>query len=231
FPNEDPVGKYILHGPEPYKLEIIGVVDNVRHVGLERLPNPEVYLPLGPVSWPSMFVAVRTATSNPLSLLPAVQSAVWTVDKNVALAEPRTMEDVMDRSMANRKFTMLLLTVFAGVALALAAIGLFGVMSYSVVQRGREIGVRMALGAARIDIFKLIVREGMLLTGIGLFLGVGAAIAMTRWIAGLLFGISPTDMPTFCLVSVFLALIAFLACWWPARRASRVDPVVALRSE
>ena len=141
------------------------------------------------------------------------------------------MEDVIAGSVANRKFTMILLTAFAAIAATLAAIGLFGVMSYSVVQRAREIGVRMALGAARMDIFTLIVREGMLLTAIGLGLGVVGAIAMTRWIAGLLFGISATDLPTFCLVSAFLGLIAFLACWWPARRASRVNPIIALRSE
>jgi putative ABC transport system permease protein len=178
-----------------------------------------------------MFVAVRTATSNPLALLPAVQNAFWAVDKNVALAQSRTMEDLIAKSLANRKFTMLLLTTFAGIDVVLAAIGLFGVMSYSVVQRAREIGVRMALGARRMDIFNLIVREGMILTGIGLGIGIGGAFALTRLISGLLFGISPTDVSTFVVLSAFLALVAFLACWWPARRASHVDPMIALRAE
>jgi putative ABC transport system permease protein len=231
FPNEDPIGKYVVQGPENTKLEIVGVVGNVRHAHLESSPNPELYRPLGQMSWPYMFMAVRSTTSNPLALLPAVQNAVWSVDKNVALANTRTMDDLVARSVADRKFTMLLLTTFAGIALVLAAIGLFGVMSYSVVQRAREIGVRMALGAARKDIFNLIVREGMWLTGVGLVIGIVVALGMTRWISSLLFGISATDVSTFASLSAFLSLIAFLACWWPAHRASRVDPIIALRTE
>jgi len=141
------------------------------------------------------------------------------------------MEDLVSKSMANRKFTMVVLGSFAAMAMVLAAIGLFGVMSYSVVQRAREIGVRMALGARRIDIFNLIVREGMLLTLIGLVLGVGGATAMTRLISGLLFEISATDFSTFALLSGLLGFVAFVACWWPAHRASQVDPVVTLRAE
>jgi putative ABC transport system permease protein len=231
FPNEDPIGRYIVQGPEMRRLQIIGVVGNVRHARLESSPNPELYRPLGQMSWPYMFVTVRTATLNPLSLLGAVQNAVWTVDKNVALANARTMEDMIARSVTDRKFTMLLLTAFAGIAVLLAAIGLFGVMSYSVVQRAREIGVRMALGARRLDIFNLIVREGMLLSGIGLVLGVGGAIALTRLISGLLFGISPTDFSTFAVLSMVLGAIAFVACWWPAHRATQVDPIITLRAE
>ena len=231
FPNEDPVGKYIVQGPETTQLQIVGVVGDVRHLRLETSPNPELYLPLGQTSWPSMFFAVRTATTKPLNLLPAVQNAVWSVDKNVALAEARTMDDLVAQSVSSQKFTMMLLAGFAAVAVLLAAIGLFGVMSYSVVQRAREIGVRMALGARRVDIFNLIVREGMLLTGIGLVAGLFAAIGMTRLLAGLLFGISPTDLSTFAAVSVLLAAVAFVACWWPAHRASSVDPMLALRAE
>lgn len=231
FPNEDPVGKYIVQGPENTKLQIIGVVGNVRHAHLESSANAELYRPLGQMSWPYLFMAVRTATSNPLNLLPAVQNAVWSVDKNVALSNTRTMEDIIARSVANRKFTMLLLTTFAGIALILAAIGLFGVLSYSVLQRAREIGVRMALGARRMDIFTLIIREGMLLTAIGIVIGIGGSIALTRLIAGLLFGVTPTDFSTFAVLSVFLAAIAFVACWWPAHRASQVDPIITLRGE
>jgi putative ABC transport system permease protein len=231
FPNEDPVGKYIIQGPENTKVEIVGVIGNVRHAHLENSPNAELYRPLGQMSWPYMFMAVRTTTSNPLTLLPAVQNAVWSVDKNVALANTRTMEDLVARSVADRKFTMLLLATFASIALVLAAIGLFGVMSYSVVQRAREIGVRMALGAGRMDIFNLVVREAMSLTGIGLAVGIVVALGVTRWISSLLFGISATDFSTFALLSAFLSVIAFLACWWPAHRASRVDPVIALRTE
>ncbi|MFL6514431.1 MAG: ABC transporter permease [Chthoniobacterales bacterium] len=231
FPNDDPVGKFIIQGSAANKFQIAGVVGNVRHRRLESAPNPEVYQPLGQNVWPSMFVAVRTSAGNPLTLLPAVQNAVWSVDKNVALADVRTMDDLIANSMASRRFTMLLLTSFAGIALVLAAIGLFGVMSYSVVQRGREIGVRMALGARRIDIFGLIVREGMGLTALGLAIGIIASAGMTRLISNLLFGISATDLSTFAVVSALLAFVAFIACWWPAHRASKVDPIVALRAE
>jgi putative ABC transport system permease protein len=231
FPNQDPVGQFIIQGNESIKVQIIGVVGNVRHGRLDTSPNPEVYLPVGLNGWSSMFVAVRTATGAPLSLLPSVQHAVWSVDKNVALADVRTMEDLIARSVASRKFTMLLLTGFAGIAVILAAIGLFGVMAYSVAQRAREIGVRMALGARRADIFRLIIREGMSLTAIGLLAGIAGALSMTRLISGLLFGISATDFATFALLSALLAATAFLACWWPAHRASSVDPMVALRTE
>jgi putative ABC transport system permease protein len=232
FPNEDPLGKFIVQGPAPaMKIQIVGVVGNVRHVRLETSPHPEIYLQLGEIGWPTMFVAIRSASPNPLSLISAAQSAVWSVNKDVALANVRTMEDLITRSVADRKFTMLLLATFAGIALVFAAIGLFGVMSYSVVQRAREIGVRMALGAQRLDIFTLIVREGMLLTLLGLVLGLLAALAMTRLISSLLFGVSATDFSTFVALSGLLALVAFFACWWPARRASNVDPMVALRTE
>ena len=141
------------------------------------------------------------------------------------------MEDLISKSMGSRKFTTLLLASFAGIAVFLAAIGLFGVMSYSVVQRAREIGVRIALGARRIDVFNLVVREGMLLTAIGFGIGIPIAIGLSQLISSLLFGISATDISTFVLVAGFLALVALIACWWPAHRASRVDPIIALRTE
>ena len=234
FPNQDPIGKFIMQGPDAAhveKFQIIGIVGNVHHVGLADSPNPEIYQPIGQSSWPSLFVAVRSAGADPLALVPAVQTAVWGVNKNVALANVRTMEDLVAHSLANRKFTMLLLAIFAGIALLFAAIGLFGVVSYSVVQRAREIGLRMALGAQRSDIFKLIVREGMLLTSAGLLFGLAIAWAMTRLISGLLFGVSPTDLATFIFLPGLLGLVALAACWWPAHRASSVNPMVALRTE
>ena len=178
-----------------------------------------------------MFVAVKTAAANPLSLLPAVQSAVWSVDKNVALGNVRTMEQVIARSLAQRKFTMMLLGIFAGLAVVLAAIGLYGVMSYTVTQRTREIGIRMALGAQRADVLKLVVRQGMILTAAGVLAGLAASFGLTRLIANLLYGVAPTDLATFAALSLLLLAVALLACWLPARRASGVDPMVALRSE
>jgi putative ABC transport system permease protein len=232
FAGEDPIGKYILNiGPKSEKLQIVGVVGNVRHLGLHKAPRPEIYQPLGQAIWPSVFVAIRTAAANPLTLLPSVQNAVWSVNKDVPLGNVRTMQDVIAGSVMQRKFTMLLLTLFAGLALVLAAIGLYGVISYSVSQRTREIGIRMALGAARRDVLNLIVRQGMLLTSAGVVVGILASLGVTRLLSNLLFGVSATDISTFVALSLLLALIALFACWLPARRASSVDPMIALRAE
>jgi putative ABC transport system permease protein len=163
--------------------------------------------------------------------LPSVQNAVWSVDRNVALGNVRTMEDTIARTLLKRKFTMTLLTIFAGIAIALASIGLYGVMSYSVSQRTREMGIRMALGAQRRDVLQLVIRRGMLLTMVGVGLGLVGSFGLTRLISSLLFGVSATDIGTFGAVSSLLFVIALLACWLPARRASRVDPIVALRTE
>jgi putative ABC transport system permease protein len=232
FGSEDPIGKYVTNfGPDDETLQIVGVIGNVRHLALETSPRSELYQPLGQGKWPRMFFAVRTVTSNPLSLIPAVQNVVRSIDPNVALGSPRTMQDTVARSLVKRKFTMTLLTIFAGLAVVLASIGLYGVMSYTVSQRTREIGIRMAVGAQRVDVLKLIVRQGMMLTGLGLLLGLAASFALTRLLSTMLYGVSATDMVTFVAVSTLLLLVAFLACWIPARRASGVDPTVALRAE
>jgi predicted permease len=232
FPGQDPIGKHITQfGPQNETLQIVGVVGNVRHLGLETAPRPEIYQPLAQASWPRAYVAVKTAAADPLSLLPAVQSAVWSVDKNVALGNARTMEDVITRTLAQRKFTMVLLGIFAGLAVVLAAVGLYGVMSYVVTQRTREIGIRMALGAQRADVLSLVIRQGMILTAAGVVLGLAASLGLTRLIANLLYGIAATDALTFAALSLLLLTVALLACWLPARRASSVDPMIALRAE
>jgi putative ABC transport system permease protein len=178
-----------------------------------------------------MFVAVRTAPENPLTLLPAVQEAVWSVNKSVPLGNPRTMNDMIARTLLQKKFTMLLLSIFAGAALLLAAIGLYGVISYSVAQRTRELGIRIALGAQRSDVLRLILRQGMTLVAAGVIFGIAASLGLTRLIASLLYGISASDPITFFLLSAALVFVAFIACWLPARRASAVDPIIALRAE
>lgn len=229
FPGQDPIGKYVVNfGPKNEKLEIVGVVGNVRHLALETAPRAELYQPLGQANWPRMFVAVRTLTPNPLTLVPAIQEAVWSVDKNIAPGSVRSMDGFVARSLLKRKFTMTLLSIFASLALTLAAVGLYGVMSYSVAQRTREIGIRMALGAQRADVLKLVVKQGMLLTGIGVLLGIVASLGLTRLISNFLFGVSATDAATFIALSILLSSVALLACWLPAQRASGVNPIVAL---
>ncbi len=232
FPGQDPIGKLLTNfGPDAITLQIIGVVGNVRHVGLDAAPHAEVYQLLGQASWPSMFFAIRSATSDPTSLTSAAQTVVWSINKDVPLAYTRTMQDLIANSVQRRKFSMLLLTIFAAAAMLLAAIGLYGVMSYSVAQRTKEIGVRMALGARRPDVLVLVVKRGMALVGIGIAAGIVLSLASARLIAGLLFGITATDPLTFIAVAVLLGMVAFVANYLPARRAASVDPMVALRYE
>ena len=232
FPGEDPIGQYVEnYGPKNEKLQVVGVVGNVRHLALETAPRPELYQPLGQGLWPSVFIAVRTTPENSLTLLPAVQQAVWSVNKSVPLGNPRTMNDIIARTLLQKKFTMMLLSIFAGAALILAAVGLYGVISYSVAQRTRELGIRIALGAQRSDVLRLILRQGMTLVAAGVIFGVAASLGLTRLIASLLYGISASDPITFVLLSLALTLVAFVACWLPARRASAVDPIVALHAE
>lgn len=232
FPNQDPIGKSIEnYGPENETLQIVGVIGSIRHVALDKAPRPELYQPLGQANWPRIFFVVRSATTNPLGLLPAVQAAVREIDPNVALGSPRTMEDTIARTLVKRKFTMTLLTLFGAIAVVLASIGLYGVMSYSVAQRRREIGIRMAVGAQRADVLRLILRQGMTVTAVGVVAGLGAAVGLTRLMATLLYAVSATDAVTFVGVSLLLLTVALVACLLPASRASTVDPVIALRAE
>ncbi len=205
FPGQDPIGKQLTNfGPDNLTLQIIGVVGNVRHVGLDEDPHSEIYQLLGQAQWPSMFVAIRSATSDPTSVTSAAQNAVWSVNKDVPLASVRTMQDLIANSVQRRKFSMFLLSIFAAVAMLLAAIGLYGVMSYSVAQRTHEIGIRMALGARRPDVLALVVKQGMTLALMGIAAGATLALAMTRLIAGMLFGITATDPLTFAGVAALL---------------------------
>jgi putative ABC transport system permease protein len=232
FPGQDPVGKYLTNfGPATTKLQIVGVVGSVRHVTLEMAGRPEIYLPFTQTQWPSMFVAVRSAISNPLGLLPAVQSAVWSIDRNVPLANPRTMQDVLAHSVLRRKFAMLLLSIFAGLATLLAAIGLYGVISYSVAQRTKEIGIRMALGGQREDMLRMVLRQSGKLVLIGMLFGVPVALGATRLLGTMLYSVGTADSATYLLVIALLGASAFLASIIPAFRATKVDPMVALRYE
>lgn len=232
FPGQDPIGKQLTNfGPDSITLQIVGAVGNVRHVGLDTAPHPEIYQLIGQAQWPSMYFAIRSATSDPTSLTSAAQQVVWNINKDVPLANIRTMQDLIANSVQRRRFSMLLLTIFAATAMLLAAIGLYGVMSYSVAQRTREIGVRMALGARRPDVLALIVKRGMALVLAGIGFGVVLSLASARFISNLLFGITATDPLTFIAVAALLGLVALMANYLPARRAASADPMVALRYE
>jgi predicted permease len=234
WPGEDPVGKRISVGkPESADdwITIVGVVKDVRQFELTAAPKPQMYLSYEQASFfePNDLV-VRTEVA-PLSLAATVRKTVWEVDKDQPVSDIRTMEDILSESMARQRFSMLLLGIFAAVALVLAAVGIYGVMSYSVAQRTREIGLRMALGAQRSDVLKLVVGEGLKLVLIGVVFGLIAAFILTRVMASLLFGVSATDPTTFVAISLVLISVAVLASYIPARRATRVDPMIALRYE
>jgi putative ABC transport system permease protein len=231
FRNEDPIGKSIIVSwNEPGPDEIVGVVGDVRQQDLETEARATVYWPPTRFTYPFMTTAIRTA-GDPRSTVKAATAALHDLDPNVAAADVRTMDEVIDVSVAQRRLTMLLLSVFAALALVLAAVGIYGVISYSVSQRTQEIGIRMALGARRSAVMRMVVGQAMRLAAIGLVTGGIGAWLLTRLMQKLLFGVTPSDPLTFAAVSSLLALVAATAAWVPGLRATRVDPVIALRSE
>jgi len=233
FSGQDPIGKRITPGGtvEPGKppiREIIGVVGDAKFITLKAQAKAHVYLPHQQFGISSMSLLVRTS-NDPAAILPALRGAIAELDRNVPLYRPRSLEDYLNLSVAQPRLNALLVGLFSTVALLLAAAGIFGVMSYSVTQRTQEIGIRLALGAQRFHVLRLIVGQGMRLVAIGVASGLAITFGLTRLLAGLIYGISATDLATLFVVSSVLALVAFLACWWPARRASGIDPIVALR--
>jgi putative ABC transport system permease protein len=234
WPNEDPLGKRIKFpgsdkNPQPWRT-IVGTVSDVSQYALDKTPPMQIYLPHN--QFPTSFNSIVVRTQNePTAMIGAIRREIQAVDKDQAVFNVTTLEQLMGDSILIRKFFMLLLLVFAALALILAAVGIYGVMSYVASQRTYEIGIRMALGAQSRDVLKLIIGNGMALTLIGVIAGLAGAFALTRLMAGLLFGVSATDAITFLCVSVGLTLVALLACYIPARRATKVDPLVALRYE
>jgi len=234
WPGEDPIGKHIstatATGQQTQWQTIVGIVGNVRHLGLDTEPRPELYYhsntspPFGPV-------LVIRSKGDPKALISLARAKVRELDGDVPVSNVNTMDQLVAQSVAQRRFGMFLLTGFAALALLLAAIGIYGVISYSVAQRTQEIGVRMALGARTADVLKLVMTNGLKLAAVGLAIGLVGAFLLTRLMARLLFHVGPTDAVTFASVSVGLLLVAFLACYLPARRATKVDPLVALRYE
>ena len=232
FPNEDPIGRrLIFDGPNKVPREIVGVVGDVRRNGLDVDVQPEMYVSYIQNPERRLNLVIRTEAQDASQLTQAARAEVKAFDPNQIIWRVQTLEELLGTSVAPRRFNMLLLGIFAGVALVLAAVGLYGVMSYSVSWRTHEIGIRMALGAKRADVLRLVVRQGMTMTLIGLALGLVGAFLLSRVLAGLLYGVSATDPLTFTGVSIVLLIVALLACLIPARRATRVDPIVALRTE
>jgi putative ABC transport system permease protein len=228
FPNEEPIGKRLILVIAKQPFEIIGIVGDIRDRALEVNPLPAMYLPSNQTGW--MNVVVRTQ-GDPASLTGAIRKEVRAIDPDQPIAAMRTMNEWMGTAVAGPRYRTALLALFAFVALVLASTGIYGVMSYSVSQRTHEIGVRMALGARQLDVMKLVVRQGMTLVIVGVGLGLLGAIALTRVMSTLLFGVTAKDPLTFVVVAALLTLVAFVACYLPARRATKVDPLVALRYE
>jgi putative ABC transport system permease protein len=232
WPGQDPIGKRIrFYGPPERAgwMEIVGVVKDVKHE-LDIPVTPEYYLPHAQDPWNAMILVARTSV-EPTSLAAALRQQVWAIDKDQPVFDVKTMQEVRSSSVALYSFSSVMLAIFAGVALVLAAVGIYGVMAFAVTQRTQEIGIRMALGARTVDVLKLVVTHGMKLALIGVVIGLAGAWAVTRFIQKLLVGVEPTDLLTFSLVSLGLLLAAFVACYLPARRATKVDPLVALRYE
>jgi putative ABC transport system permease protein len=240
FPNQDPIGQHIDDNQTSDKnappLTIIGVVPRTRNAppgenNIEKLHLPQMYFSAAQVPIDQNTLLVKSRSSDPLALAESIKREVMALDPDQPVASVSTMEKNIGESLAPRRLTMALLGVFAGLALLLASVGLYGVMALSVTQRTRELGIRMALGAARRDVFKLVLGQGVALVSLGIVLGLIGAFAASRALTSVLYGVGALDLPAFFLAIVTLAFVALIACWLPARRATRVNPIEALRTE
>ncbi len=238
FPNEEPLGRRLKLGHPPRiwrgqrfnSFEIVGVVRDVKSAGLDANTEPTYYVPATQAPLQDMSLLVRTST-EPTSIVPALRQAVWSIDPNQPISNVNTMEQIVSDSIGKPRLNMTLMALFGALAMILAAIGIYGLLSYTVTQRTQEMGIRMALGAQAGDVLRLVLKQGMALAVIGQAIGVIGALALTRLIRGLLFGVTPTDFTIFAGVVVVLTTIALFACYLPARRATKVDPLKALRYE
>ena len=232
WPGEDPIGKRISGwstDPQRKWVQIIGVVKDVRQFGLAADPKLQIYLPYEQARFFEPRALIVQTDVDPMSLATMVRRTVWEIDKDQPVSDISSMEEIVSQSVARQRFSTLLLGVFASLALLLAAVGIYGVMSYSVAQRTHEIGIRIALGAQRSDVLKMTVGEGLRLVSTGLVIGLAGALILTRLMSSLLFGVSANDPTTFITISVILVSVAVLASYVPALRATRVDPMFALR--
>ncbi len=234
FPNGDAIGKRIrlgkLTSDFPWAT-VVGIVGDVRGFALDEPPEPTMYWPVAQIrATPSLTIVVRTQ-SDPAALAPSARDAIAEIDGAQPIYDVQPLDQLVAKSLGQRRFTLMLMVLFGVIALVLSAIGIYGVMAFAVTQRTQEIGIRMALGASALDVLKMVVGSGMFLAAIGVAAGLIGAFALTRLMASLLFGVSPTDLVTFGLVTGGLLMVALLACYIPARRATKVDPLVALRYE
>jgi putative ABC transport system permease protein len=230
FAGQNPLGKHLANSRDMLQREIVGVVADVKFSALNAANTEEMYLPMAQVPWPNTTLLVRSG-ANFQSLVVAVRTKIAEIDPNLPVAGISSMEEVVGASVAQPKLTMQFVGIFAGFALLLAAIGIYGVMAYTVTARKQEMGIRVALGARPADILRLVVGQGMRMTGIGVALGVAISLVLTRLLASLLFGVRATDPLVFSAAALLLVGVAFLACYLPARRATRVDPIIVLRYE
>ena len=219
-----------MDGDEPTAVAVVGVVGNAKHFGLNEEQLDQVYVPYGQKPLIFTEVVVRAA-GEPMAVANAVKAAIWRLDREQPVWRVRPLTTSIEEQLGSRQFTMRLLATFAALAMLLAVIGVYGVMSYAVARRTQEMGVRMALGARATQVVRLVLGQGLRTIGLGIAIGLAASVAATRLIRAQLFGVEPTDPLTFAWAPIALAVVATIACYLPARRASRVDPVVALRSE
>ena len=234
WPHQSPIGRRIRPGGSKDWCTIIGIVDDVKNAGLDRPAGTELYLPYRQPAGAGntdMYIVMRTSAGDPRSLAGVVREQLNEIDPSLPLADIRMMEDVLTRAQARPRFLTLLLSLFSGVALAIATVGIYGVVSYSVARRTKEFGLRMVLGAQGGDVLGLVMKQGAGMVAIGIVAGLATAFALTRLMASLLFGVTPTDLPTFAAVTAVLFAVALAACYVPARRATCVDPIQTLRYE
>jgi putative ABC transport system permease protein len=231
FPNEDPIGKRIniTNGPDTWR-EIVGIVGDIKQYGVDKATSAQSYEPFAQVPFTSFNVVIRTKGS-PAALLGSLRPTVYAVDKDQPVGIIRPLEEIMAESIARQRFAMMLLTVFSGVALVIAAVGIYGVMAYNVVQRTSEFGIRMALGAQQRDVLRLVLTQGGKLIGLGLVIGLLATLAASRAMGSMLFNTSSYDPVTLTSITLLLGAVALVACFFPANRATKVNPIEALRAE
>jgi putative ABC transport system permease protein len=234
FPDSDPLGKRVRWArlEQVEWITIVGVVGDVRHFGLDLAEQPALYSPYTQAPpWKRWMTLVARTAADPAATAQAIKRQIWKLDAGLPVTKVRSMSEVAAGSLAARRFNMLLLALFAAVAMLLSAVGIYGVIAYAVVQRTQELGIRMALGAGMADVVGLVMRGGLLLALIGLAVGLAGAFALTRLMTDMLFAVAPTDAMTITVMSLGLLATALFACWLPARRAARLDPIVALRHE